>query len=122
MILESLCESTRPHGLFLVFSLGLSQGLKPGLSTSVQDLLTVLVHLQLDNLDIGGVDADRDSGTIGLFTLDPLNVNNIFLSVHLRHFACLLAFVVAPSNDDLVVLSDWHAADAVLLSQVFGQR
>ena len=41
----------------------------------VQKILAVLVHLQLDNDNLAGVDADIDGGTVGLLPLDTLNVN-----------------------------------------------
>lgn len=44
------------------------------------------------------VDTDICTGTIGLFTLDPLNVDNKLLTVHLHYLANLLAFVVTADN------------------------
>ena len=53
--MSSLCGL---HGLFLVFSLGLGHGFKLSLGATIEDLLPVFVHLQLNDLDVGGVDAD----------------------------------------------------------------
>lgn len=39
-----------------------------------------------------------DCGSIGLFSLDTLNVDDILLPVDLHHFANLLAFVVSTDN------------------------
>ena len=44
------------------------------------------------------MNANRDCGTIGLLTLDPLNVDHEFLSVAVDHFANLLALVVSANN------------------------
>lgn len=45
-----------------------------------------------------GVNTNVDTGPIGLFTLNPFNVNNPLLSVALDNFANLLALVVTPDN------------------------
>ena len=45
------------------------------LSPPVQDGLPVLVHLQLDDGDLAGVDANVGGGTVGLLPLDTLNVD-----------------------------------------------
>lgn len=42
-----------------------------------------------------------NSGTISLFTLHTLDVDDVLLSVHLDNLANLLAFVVSP--DDLFI-------------------
>ena len=39
----------------------------------VQDGFPVLVHLQLDDGDLAGVDANVSGGTVGLLPLDTLN-------------------------------------------------
>jgi hypothetical protein len=44
------------------------------------------------------VDANVDSGTVGLLTLDSLNVDDEFLSVALHDLAGLLALVVTTDN------------------------
>ena len=46
----------------------------------------------------GGVDANWNSCTIGLLSLDPLNVDHELFTVALGHLAHLLAFVVASNN------------------------
>ena len=45
------------------------------LGPPVQDGLPVLVHLQLDDGDLAGVDAHVGGGTVGLLPLDALNVD-----------------------------------------------
>lgn len=47
---------------------------------------------------LAGVDANMDCGSVGLFSLDTLNVDDILLPVDLHHFANLLAFVVSTDN------------------------
>ena len=41
------------------------------------------------------MDADVDWRTVSLFTLDTFNVDNVFLTINLHHFADLLALVVS---------------------------
>lgn len=47
---------------------------------------------------LAGVDANMDCGSVGLFSLDTLNVDDILLPVDLHNFADLLAFVVSTDN------------------------
>lgn len=54
-----------------------------------------------------GVNANRDCGTIGFFSLDPLNVDHEFLTVALSHLADLLSFVVATNNLEEEILVIW---------------
>lgn len=49
-------------------------------------------------LYLARVDANMDSGSVGLLTLHTLNVDDVFLPVHLDNFANLLAFVVSPDH------------------------
>lgn len=68
---------------------------------------------------LAGVDSDMDCGSIGLFSLHTLNVDDILLPVDLHYFADLLAFVV--STDDLLSTLQQSQANAqtpVLLGQV----
>ena len=44
------------------------------------------------------MDAHRDCGTIGLLTLDPLNVDHELFTVALSDLAHLLSLVVATDN------------------------
>ena len=46
------------HSFLLVFPLGLGEGFQLSFGASVDDFLSVLVHLQLDNLDVRRVDSD----------------------------------------------------------------
>lgn len=47
---------------------------------------------------LAGVDANMDRGSIGLLSLNTLDVDDILLPVDLHHFANLLAFVVSTDN------------------------
>lgn len=44
------------------------------------------------------MDADIRAGSVRLLPLDPLDVDNKFLTVDLHHLANLLAFVVTSDN------------------------
>ena len=71
---------------------------------------------------LGGVDADKDGGSVGLLPLDALDVDAEFLPVALHHLSDLLALVVAAHHLHLVVLADRHRAHAVLLLQILFAR
>ena len=77
-----------------VFALILSKSLGPALGSPVKNVLAVLVHLELDNDDLAGVDANVDGGAIGLLSLDPLDVDSELLPVALDDLAHLLTLVV----------------------------
>lgn len=47
---------------------------------------------------LAGVDANMDCGSIGLLSLNTLDVDDVLLPVDLHHFADLLAFVVSTDN------------------------
>jgi hypothetical protein len=47
-----------------------------------------------------------DSHAIGLFMLHTLDIDDIFLSVHLDYLGNLLTFIVSSNHLDLVVLED----------------
>ena len=81
-----------------VLSLVLAQGLRATLGPPVQDGLAVLVHLQLDDDQLAGVDAHIDGGSVGLLPLDPLNVDPELLPVALDYLAHLLPLVVTSHN------------------------
>ena len=89
------------------------------------------------------VDANWDSCSVGLLTLDPLDVDHELLSVALDDFANLLALVVTSYNLmqnlhirnteqwldqftsnylNFIILSDGDVTNVVLLFQLFWQR
>lgn len=67
----------------------------------------VLVQLDGRNNDVAGVDADGDSRTVRLVALNPVNVDDPLLAVHLRDLA-LPTLVLAPNDPDLVVLANGY--------------
>lgn len=69
-------------------------------------------------MTLTGMNAHMDGRAIGFFPLHPLNVGDLFLSVHLDHLSNLLTFVVPSNHLNLVVLADGHGADVVFLAQL----
>merc|ERR1719400_2633106 len=86
----------------------LSKSLGPALGSPVKNVLAVLVHLELDNHDLAGMDANVDGGAIGLLSLDPLDVDSELLPVALDDLAHLLTLVVTSHHLNLIVLPDEH--------------
>ena len=123
--------------LFAVLALVLAESLCASLCPPIQDGFPVLVHLQLDDGDLAGVDANVSGGTVGLLPLDALNVDPrkvdytpILIEtddspelgpVALEDLANLLALVVASHHLHLVVLPHGHGADAILGPQLLGE-
>ena len=121
-----------------MLALVLAQSLGTSLGSSVQDGLPVLVHLQLDDGDLAGVDAHVGGGAVGLLPLDALNVDPrkvdytpILIEtndspelgpVALEDLANLLALVVASHHLHLVVLPHRHRPHTVLGPQFLGER
>merc|ERR1712010_378059 len=107
-----------PHGsggaLLSVFALVLAKSLSPALGSPVEDVLAVLVHLELDNHDLAGVDSNVDGGAIGLLPLNPLNVDSELLPVALDDLAHLLTLVVSSDDLHFIILPDRHGPDSVL--------
>lgn len=95
--------------------LGLSS-LLLGTRLAGNDLLAVLVELEAGDHNVGRVDAKRNSGTVGLLTVDALNVDHPLLAVDLGNLA-LSALGRATDDQNLVILADRQRSD--LLSQQF---
>ncbi|EGW01116.1 hypothetical protein I79_004856 [Cricetulus griseus] len=57
-----------------------------------------------------------DRCAISFFSLHSFNVDDVFLPVHLDHFANLLTFVVSSDNLKIIILSNGHRSNIVLLS------
>ena len=70
----------------------LVDGLGAGLA--FQNQFSVLVQFKFSDDNFRRVNADRNSGAVGLFTLYTLNVNGKLSSVALHDFARLLTLVV----------------------------
>jgi len=92
-----------------------------GASLALQDCLTILVHLELYDHHLGGMDADVHGGAVDLLALNSLDVDDKFLAVDLHDLADLLALVVAPHNLDFVVLADGDAAAVVFGAEILGE-
>lgn len=117
--MKAVCETSIPLHLlnrfFLVFALLLSycQDLA-FLSRIFCGLCPAFNHL-------AWVNAHMDSFVIGLFSLQSFSVDDVFLPVHLDQFAYLLTFVVSSDNLNLIILSNGHRLNIVLLPQLFGK-
>ena|SRR6185437_6870 len=68
-------------------------------------ILPVLIHLDVGDNNIAGVDSDRNRCTIRLVPLDTIYVNDPFLAVDLCHFA-LTTSIFATNDSDFIVFSD----------------
>ena len=93
-------------GLFSVLALVLAGGNSAALGTSVEDLLPVLVHLQLDDANLGRVNTNIDRRAVGLLALNSLDVNDKLFAIDLNDLSDLLAFEVTAQDLDFIVLSD----------------
>jgi len=86
----------------------------------IEDSLPVLVHLNLGDNTVAGVDANLDRHLIGLLAGDTLNVDDVFLPVAGEHLP--LALVLAAHDAHLIVLAHRQRAHLVLLAQVGAER
>lgn len=77
---------------------------------SVQDVLSGLVHLDLGDLDVGGVDADVDGLAVSLVSGAALDVDNILLTVALDNLS-LLSLEATAENSHLILGSDGEGAN-----------
>lgn len=82
---------------------------------SIQNGLAALVHLDLGDLDIRGVNADMDGLAVGLVSCATLHVDHVFLSVH-SHDLALLALKATTQDTDLVILADGERADLIRIA------
>lgn len=80
------------------------------LGGALEDVLTVLVKLELGDLNFAGGDADGDALAVGLLAGDALDVDNVFEAVAGGDLA-LAALVAAALDDNLVVLAEGDRAD-----------
>merc|ERR1719222_1608548 len=115
---DSLALHSSGRGLLCIFALVLAQSLSPSLGSPVQDGLAVLVHLELDDDQLAGVDTDINGGPVGLLPLDPLDVDPELLPVALDYLAHLLTLVVTSDHLDFIILPDGHGSDSILGSQL----
>merc|ERR1712029_714640 len=89
---------------------------------TINDVLAVLVHLQLDNDHLAGVDTNIDCGTVSFLSLNPLDVDSELLPVTLDNLAHLLTLVVTSHHLNFIIFSEWHGSDSILGFQFLGER
>ena len=85
-------------------------------SLALQEVLSVLVELQIGDLDLGGVNADLGGGSVHLITGDSLDVDDPLLSVNLRHLS-LLALEGAASHLHLIALDHGNGVDLEMIKR-----
>ena len=76
--------------------------------------LTVLVHLDLGNHNVRGMNRNLNSGTVRLLLLESLKVHNPLRTVNLDN-AALRALRRATHNANLIVLADGNSANLDVL-------
>ena len=84
------------------------------LGGALEDVLTVLVKLELGDLNFAGGDADGDALAVGLLAGDALDVDNVFEAVASGDLA-LTTLVAAALDDNLVVLAEGDRADLLIV-------
>lgn len=94
--------------LFLVLQLGLF----------AEELFSVLVQEEFLDLNVGGVDGDFNSSTVGLFNSDAIDENSELHTENTLHFA-FLSSVFANHNLDFVTLSNGNSANLQMLISKF---
>merc|ERR1719397_17256 len=104
-----------------IFALILAKSFSTTLRTAVKNVFSVLVHLQLDNGHLAGVNANIDCGSIGFLPLNPLDVDPELAPVALDNLAHLLPLVVAPHHLHLIVLPNRHGPHPILCAELLGQ-
>lgn len=77
----------------------------PSFRDPLQDVVSVLVPLQLGDLNLAGMDPQRDGLPVGFFAHDPLDMDDIFEAVDGGDFATA-ALVGAADDGDFVVFAD----------------
>ena len=90
-------------------------------SLALQKVLSVLVELQIGDLDLGGINADLRRGSVHLLTGDSLDVDDPLLSVDLRHLS-LLALEGATSHLHLIALHDGDGVDLGMTARAKSSR
>merc|ERR1712217_622444 len=88
---------------------------------SFQQLFPVGGQLHFSDNQVGWVKTDVGGLTVGFFSADSFDVNNILLSVDGDDFSGLFTFEVSSDDFDFIVFNEWHASDVVLSSEFFAQ-
>lgn len=76
-----------------------------GAVLALEEGLAVLVHVELGDNNLGGVDADGNGGTVGLLAVDALDVDDPLAAVDLDDLA-LTALEGTANDHDLIILAD----------------
>ena len=92
-----------------------------GAVLALEKILAVLVHVNLGDNNLGGVDADGNGGTVGLLAVDTLNVDDPLAAVDLDNLA-LATLEGATDDHDLVVLADGDGAGLEVTNKEKGQK
>lgn len=95
-------------------------GLSLSGSLALKQLSAVLVHLDLVNGDLAGINAHKGGLAVDLLPLNALDVDDPAATVDLDNLA-LAALVCATGDNDLVVLADGQALDVVLGAELLGE-
>lgn len=86
--------------VFLIFAFLFSSLSKFGLS--FKNIFLIFVHFQPGDNHLAWVNVHMDSCAISFHTLYTLDVDDLFLSVHLDSLADLLTFIVSSNHLDLI--------------------
>lgn len=70
------------------------------------DYSPVFVSLDLGNDNVGRVNGQLNSGSVGLVSSDSVDVNNKFLSVYLDNFS-FSSLAGSTNNQHFIVSSNW---------------
>lgn len=77
--------------------------------------------MDVDDLDLRGVDTNGDGGTVDLLAVKTVNVDDPLAAVDLDNTA-LTALVGTAGDDNLVLGPDRQRPDVVLFPELLGQR
>lgn len=96
--------------------LALSGGLLD-LGATLDEGISVLVSVELGDNDVGRVDSNLNSLSVGLLARDLLDVDDV-LGARDEGDLSLLGVVLSDADEDLVVLADGHGTDTELGTQI----
>lgn len=98
MPLEMTLLSLLGNTLLCMLSLCLSLLDESAGRSSIEDSLSILVQLELDNNYVGRMNSDKNCGTVRLLSCDPFDMNYVFASVGLNYLTDGLTLEVAANN------------------------
>jgi hypothetical protein len=91
------------------------------LTLTFEDSKTALVQLEVGDNDLGGRDTNGCSGTVNLLAGDTVNVDNPLLTVDLDDLT-FTTLVGTADNHNFVILANGDGTNAVLFTELLGQR